>query len=375
MHLTQSQSNLLYLLHRHGPRSRQQLSELTGWRPNTVGDVTSTMIEVGLVCEGEPVAMGPGRPSVPLHIDGNRRCVLGVAVRPGRVEACRMNLLGQRLGDAITLRTREGQNPVAQVEQLVRQMIDPEIVAFGLSVTGLLDSEQQTILYSFAVPGKSALSIEPIIHAAGEVPMVFDNDMHALASRWLLTHDVDEDEDLLIVHLRDGAIGAALLIDGQPNRGSVVGGNELGNTYLPVDDQRYRLEQVFSSNTLEQWSNGSKPGRLEQRLRLCADDDVALAKVVDLLALGLANSVNLIRPGCLVIASEYACYSRFISRLMTSVESYTLGPLIDRMRTELWTNSAAEPAEDAGYLALAHLYQNRSWGAVTRPSPQAEVAR
>lgn len=374
MHLTQSQSRLLYLLHRNGPRSRQQLSELTGWRPNTVGDVSSSMIKAGLVYEGEPVAIGPGRPSVPLHIDGNRRCVLGVAIRPGQIEACRMNLLGQRLGDAISLPLVDNENPITQVEQLVRQMIDTDIIAFGLSVTGLLDSDSQSILFSFALPNQPALSIAPIIDAAGDVPIVFDNDMHAMASRWLLTHEADEDEDLLIVHLRDGAIGAALIIDGQPNRGSVVGGNELGNTQLPVGEHKHRLEQIFSSRMLKQWSNGDVIGNLDRRLRRCADDDVALARIVDLLALGLANSVNLIRPGCLVIASEYACYSRFISRLMTLVESYTLGPLIDRMRTELWTNSAAEPAEDAGYLALAHLYQKRSWVAVPR-TPVAEVSR
>src|SRR5436853_688502 len=92
------ESQFLTLIRRHGPLSRRELHAHTGLRPNTVGEVAGAMLERGLLRDGAPDSAGPGRPRQPLEIDPSRRRVIGLAFERGRVSACRVNLLGHRIG-------------------------------------------------------------------------------------------------------------------------------------------------------------------------------------------------------------------------------------------------------------------------------------
>src|SRR5690606_35749226 len=107
-------------------------------------------------------------------------------------------------------------------EALLRQALDPQVLAIGVAVPGFADPQRHTLLLSSAAPGHRSVDLTPLFDAAGGTPMVLENDMHALAARWLLEKGAGGDRDTLLVSLEDGAIGAAMLIDGKPNRGCIV---------------------------------------------------------------------------------------------------------------------------------------------------------
>src|SRR5690349_14642216 len=94
-------AEILMMIRRHGPLSRRELHEHTNLRPNTVGEITATMLRQGLLHEGEPKSDGRGRPRQPLEIDSSRRHVVGLAFDPGKVSVCRVNLLGRRDGSIL----------------------------------------------------------------------------------------------------------------------------------------------------------------------------------------------------------------------------------------------------------------------------------
>ncbi|MEM9882916.1 MAG: ROK family protein [Planctomycetota bacterium] len=351
---------ILEALHRHGPLSRQQLHTRTGLRPNTVGDAAGRLLGLGVLSEGVPQAVGPGRPRVPLRIDDGRRWVVGLALTPGRVTGCRVSLTGRRVGRLLDRAVPRGVSVTEEAAALLPRLVGPEAVGVGVTTTGLLDAESRTILFSSAVPDRRPLSAAPIYDAAGDLPLRFDNDMRALAAQWQLTHPGDAPEDLLLVLLRDGAIGASLLIAGRPNRGCVVGGNELGQTHLPVDGGPRRLEDLFSSTHLA-WLDPSYAARhgddLDRRAAAADPDDDALWRVTDLLGLGLANAVNLVRPHRLVLVGELTRHTRFLHRLADAVRQTTLGPVAERMRIDTWDAAVPPPAESAAWLALDHLFR------------------
>src|SRR5258706_450570 len=78
--------------------------------------------------------------------------------------------------------------------------------------------------------GGGTLSLKSVDDAAGARPVLLENGMPALAARWLLTHGAQADQEVLLVSIDDGRLGAAILSDGRPNRGCAIGGNELGHT-------------------------------------------------------------------------------------------------------------------------------------------------
>lgn len=346
-----TEAKILSLLHRMGPLSRQQIHDRLGLRPNTVGLIAGQLIDRGILAEGSPQAIGPGRPRVPLQIDENQCWVVGLALKPGSVTGCRVNLRGQRVGRVLEASVATSESVTQIACDVLEQLQGGGAVAVGVSTTGLLDAQSHTILFSSALPDRRPTSVQPLFDAAGGLPIRIDNDMRALATRWQLARPAPPQEDLLLVYLRDGAIGASLMIDGKPNRGCVVGGNELGFTHLPVGVSTMKLEDIFSSNYLQNL-DPSIPGGLAERVARFDAHDKALLRVTDLLGLALANAANFVRPHRLVLASDLTRHTRFYHALLGAMRRTLLGPIGERMRVDPWDDPLPEGAEAAAWLAL-----------------------
>ncbi|MFA9477452.1 ROK family protein [Phycisphaerales bacterium AB-hyl4] len=373
---TPRERRLLATLRQAGPLSRRELHERTGWRPNTVGSLVGGLLERGLLCEGEAELVGRGRPRVPVTIDPGRRAVLGMALEPGQVSACRLNLLGERIDDVRLRAASDVSETMAAASELLAtsDRLD-QVIAVGLSVTGFVDPVAPSILLSSAMPAATPISLEPVHKALGDLPLILENDMHALAAQWSLTHAAGPEEDILLVLVRDGAIGAAVLVDGRPNRGCVVGGNELGHTRFFIDTDRCYcgqvgcLERIVSSAFLHQ-RGVPTDSRLFELLARDTSDNSAVQTVLDHLAIALSNAVNFIRPNRLVIVSELADHPAVCDRLTESVRSGLLSVLASRVGIETWNGPDGGFAETAGWLALASLYRH-GW----QPFPTAETDR
>jgi predicted NBD/HSP70 family sugar kinase len=355
------QRDLLQLLWNVGRLSRWELHERTGVNPNAIGLDIGALLSIGIVRECDSERVGPGRPRVPVEIDPSQRHVVGLSINPGRVEVARVNLRGGLVGK---VRRQESSKPQAIVTtgvELLKETVSPQTLSIGLSVTGFVDPIKQAILLSSSLSGQSA-SLSPIFEAAGSVPVVLENDMHALAARWLLTHQAESNEDVLLVRVSDGQLGAALLIDGRPNRGCATGANELGHTRFYVEtDKCYCghagcLERICSTEFLPRV--GIKEGTfMECAAGYDASSPNGMSHIIDYLGTGLSNAVNLIRPNRLVLVSELVRMPSFVNALLQRVRSGLLNQLVERVRIDMWDQPATQSAETAGWLALASLYR------------------
>src|SRR4051812_2218689 len=374
------ESQFLTLIRRHGPLSRRELHAQTGLRPNTVGEVAGAMLERGLLREGEPDSAGPGRPRQPLEIDPARRRVIGLAFERGRVGACQVNLLGHRVG-ATTERSVAGPDQlVAAACALIGDIGTDRALAIGISATGFVDPATRSILTSSATMRRSPTRIAAVYDAAGHCPVLLENDMHARAAWWLLNQGADAAaaEDVLLIDLRDGAIGAALLVNGRPNRGCIIGGNELGHTRLPVETdvcfcgQTGCLERICSSAFLRRLTGDGRANLAERAAHFDATD-AAVGRIASLVAMGIANAINFVRPNRVVLAGGLTDALPFCNDLLGRVRGLLLAPLAERVRIDLWERAAITPAEAAGWLALASIYRG-GWAA-TVAKPQATKRR
>jgi glucokinase len=212
--------------------------------------------------------------------------------------------------------------------------------------------------------------------------------MHAMAAWWLLMHQAESDEDVLLVSINDGQLGAALLIEGKPNRGCATGANELGHTRFFVETEVCYcghpgcLERIVSTEFLRR--RGIANGTFFEHAShyggdgasLAGNGDAAAAKVIeeiiDFLSAGLANAANFIRPNRLVIASETTRYPGFIDALLRSIRPRLLRELVKRVRIDMWDHVDSHSSEAAGWLALASLYRE-GWnrGAVQQAAERA----
>jgi predicted NBD/HSP70 family sugar kinase len=358
--LPAQQSRILRLLRSEGPLSRWQLHEQSRLRPNTVGDHVSQLLQKELVCERSAQAQGPGRPRVPVAIDPSLLHVVGAAIRPGHVEACRLNLLGGSQGRLQSRTVNQPDETIATLVGLLSEVINDRTFVVGLSTTGFVDPAGRKILFSSALPGKTSASLKPLFGVTCERPVVVDNDMHALAARWLQEHHHPLDEDVLLVYFDDGQLGSALLVRGEPNRGCLVGGNELGHTRLPVETSPCYcghtgcIERICSSEFLRR--HGAAPGDLLDHVMRYDASQTAMNEMIQLLATGLANPVNFIRPHRVVLVSQYARHRQFTEALLQAIRSRVMVELAGRVQFDCWDQAATRAGETAGWLALAALY-------------------
>lgn len=350
---------VLAQLHRRGRLTRSELHELTGVRPNTIGEAVKDMIDKGLIREGELETLGPGRPRASLRIDDAPWRVVGLGLDARQVTVCRMTPRGDVTGRQVATSQGDPRGLVQQAANLLRQAMGPGVLAVGVSVPGFVDPQHRALLLRSASPGQRSLDLTDLYDTAGDVPLVLENDMHAVAARWTLARHADLDEDVLLVSLRDNAIGAAMLIEGKPNRGCVVGGNELGHLRFAVDTERCHcghtgcLARIFSTAYLQKLGASATLPELAARYD---GADGPLTTVLDHLATGLSNVINFVRPNRIVLISELTAHPVFERVLKDRTRDKLLPDIAPRVQFESWDQPLASTGVNAGWLALAALY-------------------
>ncbi len=345
-----------------GPLSRFELHQRTGMTPNGVGTVVESLLKDGVVRECPPEPSSGGRPKVPIDLDPASLHVLGLAISPGRVEVGRLGIKGHLIGSSVSRPVPSPRQLVPVATELLKKTMNRRTRLIGVSVTGFVDADKSELLLSSATPGLAKMSLKQLTDQAGDVPVILENDMHATAARWVLTHRAAEKEDSILVGFDDGALGAAILIDGHPNRGCATGASELGHTRFFLETakcycgQTGCLERIFSTDSLHR-QGAPKSATLADAVNSLDGRHPPLEKLIKYLAMGLANACNFVRPSRLVLVSRFVRNTEFASLLIRSVRSLLLVQLADRVHIDLWDQPAINTAETAGWLALASLYR------------------
>lgn len=347
--------------------SRSALHRLTGVHPNLVGVTAQRLIELGIVRDAAPRAAGRGRPSAMLEVDDSSRTALGIAIFPGIVELSVLNLRGHPLAEP---RRSPFDSPAGMTRAgvgLLKRAVDERTLTIGVSVAGLVDAGTRTLLFSSAAPGTRDVSLQPFFDAANGRRIVLDNDQHAVAAWWTLEQRVDPSEDVILVSLRDGRLGASILAGGPPNRGCVLAANELGHTRLPIDTplcfcgHRGCVERLFSSEYLQQLGSTRS---LEDVLVSPGRDAKRLGTMLDHVAYAFANAVNLIRPHRLVLISPLANLDELTREIDARLRPRLLPALSERVRVESVAAPAGAESIAAGWLGLTSIF-HPNWQAVS----------
>ncbi len=366
------QCKILRILRSEGPLSRWQLHLRAKLRPNTVGSHVAELLQQGLLREQPAEASGPGRPRVPVTIDTSTLHVVGVAIRPGHVEACRLNLCGQTLGKVHSQPVATPTDTVSVAKRLLDQLANDQTYLVGLSTTGFVDTAARRILLSSALPDENVASLDSLLEVATGRRLAVENDMHALAARWLQEHHRQPTEDVVLVFLEDGQLGSALLVRGEPNWGCLVGGNELGHTTLPVETDRCYcgnvgcMERICSSEFL--CREGAQRLPLLEHVSRFDGSQPEMNRMIELLSIGLANCINFVRPHRVVLVSPFTRFDPFTETLIGAVRSRLMRALCDRVAFHYWDQGANSPGEAAGWLALAAIYYPHWAKAILEPA-------
>jgi predicted NBD/HSP70 family sugar kinase len=311
-------SALLRLVHRGGPRSRSQLTRLTGLNRSTIAALVGELVELGVVRELQPETLNQvGRPSPIVETDPR---VVAIAVNP-EIDAVTVAIVGldaevrRRIRRTAAVPSAEAAAALAAgaVAELVAELpADARTVGIGVAVPGLVRDADGLVRVGPHLGWTDEPFSRMLAEATG-LPVLSANDANlgALAESVLgAGRDVSH-----LVYLNGGAsgVGAGVIVGGTPLHGIDGYAGEIGHTLvnsagvdchcgavgcLETEVGRAELLRVLG---LDESADVSE--RLEEALAASSDPAVRaeVERQLGHLAVALRNVVNIFNPQLVVL--------------------------------------------------------------------------
>lgn len=339
-----NRSLVLNLVKSAGPVSRAEIAARSGLSAATVSNLSSELIDEGLIHETGVVETARGRPPVMLSLNSRARFVVGVKVMPDSLVAVVTDLdarvvahqvSGHVAGDA-QLRgaaaspDASSSQVVADVARLVESVVAEagvdrsDVLGVGLGLAGIVDSNSGVCRYSPFFGWRDVNLAGPLASMLG-LDVYLENDVNSLtiAEQWF-GHGVDH-ENFVVVTVGRG-VGAGFVFNGRFYGGHEGGVGELGHITVMPDGPRCGcgkrgcLEMMASDGALIRGARDAiadgQPTVLTEAASITLTtlvaaasqgDDLARALLADSgrwLGVGLAMIVNLLNPELIVVAGE-----------------------------------------------------------------------
>ncbi|MES2948524.1 MAG: ROK family transcriptional regulator [Pseudomonadota bacterium] len=274
-----NRSVLLRLLRQHTGLSRAQLAQHSGLTKSTVSQLVRELMLEGWVSEqGVTAAIGLGRPSTPLQIDGNTRGLIGVEVAVEALRVVGVSLLGQVL-HALE-EPLDSPEPEAVCQQAARLVLrvhaelaqrGVQLAGIGVGLPGAFDEATGVVRFAPNLGWRNVDFVPQITQALAQagLPSVAvhvqnEADTAALSEYEFLPTDA---RDSLIFVTCGAGVGAGIVLNDQLFIGTQGMAGEIGHSILQIDGPRCSCgrqgcaETFFGARALAQLPDPAQGGR------------------------------------------------------------------------------------------------------------------
>ncbi|MDI5967555.1 ROK family transcriptional regulator [Streptomyces sp. SL13] len=316
-----NRSALLRHLWFEGPLSRQELGRDTGLSAGSISNVVGELLADGLVEEAGAVDSDGGRPRTLLKVAAGYGRLAGVDIGETRV---RVGLFDLDLSELAVF-----EQPLSDsghdVDHVVRLVLDglaavlsdtatdpARVLGVGVGVPGIVErgpAGDLAVVHGQTI-GWDAVPVGALLRAGTGLPLHIENGAKTLGQAEMWFGGGRGARDAVIALIGSG-VGACVVADGEPYRGSTSSAGEWGHTTLSVGGRRCRcgarghLEAyVGAEAVLDRW--GAAPAGLTEEEGLAAllerdaAGDPAAREVLDdtaeYLGAGIADLINLFNP-------------------------------------------------------------------------------
>lgn len=230
-----SAGDVLELIRTGRATTRGELVRHTGLSRTAVGARLSSLIDIGLVLEGDEESATGGRPASTLVLNRDAGLVLAVAIGRSRSQLSVCALDGSELA-AVSRDQEVGLGPdvlmPVVVEQLQRMLGElgrsgDEVRGVGMSLSGTVDPVRVVSVDSPALAGWDGVPLVPYLREVTAAPVVLDNDCNVMALSERDGH-LDSDDDVLVLKASTG-IGLGIIAGGRLVQGHRGAAGELGH--------------------------------------------------------------------------------------------------------------------------------------------------
>ena len=358
--LIAKKNRILNEIFRSDSCSRFDLARRLNINATMVGNYVDDFLAEGLLIEDEPVASGPGRVPVPLRLNANHGCLIGLEFEALRARAVLCDFAGEIIQEK-HISFGSGTNR----ESVLTQIVDAAgelvyaakqpVISVGIAAPGQVDCEAGRILHYELLPDFSEVPLEERFKEKIDVPIFVEDNIRAVAFGELLRGNGRGSRNFLCLAVRSG-VGLGIVINDLIYSGSNAMAGEVGYMVFPSNDGIKTMTDLVSAKGFVESiraslkSKQTTPARkalMEKGDELSLNDIVEAAESGDeffqseLSQLGThlgmitSNLTNLFAPEKIVLAGEVPGCSPLVRQTMEKTfRQYTLPQILKTVYLE-----------------------------------------
>lgn len=316
-----------------GKCSRTQMAKITGLTKTSITNITTEMIDEGIISEGELTGTGVGRKQVMLEISSESPCALGVSINRDAVFVSLVNLKGEiRFEKRLPLASKEAS------KSFLKKVFDgcdaalaangkKPVLGIGVASIGPLDLKAGMILSPPNFRGIKNVAIVSALRGQYGMNVYLDNDMNAGATVEKLFGYGKKLSNFVYVGVSRG-IGAGVVLDKKLYTGSNGLAGEIGHIIINYKGRQCPcgnkgcMEMYASVSAIEHEARHKLAQGAKSELAGCAEvswDDIVraarsgdplaeelIASLTGYLTAGLVSVCNMHDPQVIFLGHEIA---------------------------------------------------------------------
>ena len=368
-----NESIVLNAIRTHRALSRTDIAAIVGLSLPSVSDITTKLLEAGLIYEQTNGVSTGGRRPILLALNARAGYAIGIKL----TEESAIAALTDLEATVVAQHTEPilSHQPAAVVATLVRAVqtlsgitAGQPIFGVGVGMAGVINREHALVRYATYFDWRD-LPLAQLLEQQVALPIVVDNDVNALtvAEQWFgAGRGV---QDFLVISIGRG-IGMGMVLDGQLYRGAGGGAGEFGHTIVVPDGPRCAcgkhgcLEALISDQALAQRATTAlgRAVTIREAVDLALGGDASLqaifASAGRTLGMAVANLVNVLNPALIIVGGEGTRAGSLVSDpFQAALRANCFAVLADDLRvvTEPWGDEAW--ARGAASLLLSELFR------------------
>ncbi len=361
-----NRSTILNVIKSHGPIARADIARQTQISPAAVTHQTAALIEDGLIFEKQEGDSRGGRRPILLALNATGTYVVGVKLAETQATLALTDLNAEVVSrDTIELSNRDPISVSDQLAAAINHLLDcshidhRRMLGVGVGMAGIVDSVNGICRMS-PYNGWHDVPFAELLEDRLDYPVILGNDVNTLTLVEKLYGPGQHVNDLLVVTLGRG-VGLGMVLNGKMYRGARGSGGEFGHT--TVDPQgvicqcgkRGCLETYVADPWLLRRAamNGLTAATIEDLLAYARAGDAVALHVYEaagqVLGQGIANLINLLNPGLIIVSGEGVRAGDFVFPVMReAIKKHTFGQLgedvvlrIEAVSDDTWARGAA----------------------------------
>lgn len=361
---------ILELLQEHGPCTRADLTRQSQMSAPTISKAVDSLLESGLVEEGDARPSSIGRPAKIVRLATERVQVIGVAIDALRCTLVSAGLDGAFVADqAVQLPTPKSYSSMlATLEEQVRRLMRPDVVAvsIGLSLPGLIRGRAGISVFSpnlHLTDGKSpARDLQERLGISCELIQ----ETHALSLAERMYHSSEALDDFVMMDISTG-LGIGVFTGGRLLEGHSGLAGELGHITIEPNGRlcgcgNHGCLETLATDTalaVRVSERHGVPAEIDSITQLVREGrlkiDVELRQTCESLAIAIAAAVNLFNPAVLMVHGKLFDIQDGVFELTTElVRRRALGPSLSDCQIRRGRCSKLQGAVAAAVNALTN---------------------